>query len=81
MFSNLVSISHSGNITATISDHLPQFSFVPIVLSNPSIQSSNFMKEIGQNLNKETFVKTRIKFSQKCKIDPGPHCINQISFS
>ena len=44
-----------GNITATISDHLPQFSFVPNILSNPSIQNSNFMKEIGQNLNKKTY--------------------------
>ena len=65
-------ISHSGNITATISDHLPQFSFVPIVLSNPSIQSSNFMKEIGQNLNKETFVKTRIKLVKNAKLIRGP---------
>ena len=43
IFSNY--ISHeiiSGNITATISDHLPQFSFVPNILSNPSTQKSNF---------------------------------------
>ena len=39
-------ISHeviSGNITATISDHLPQYAFVPNVLStNPSTQKFNF---------------------------------------
>ena len=42
IFSN--AISHeviSGNITTTISDYLPQFSFVPNVLSNPSCQNSN----------------------------------------
>ena len=32
----------SGNITANISDHLPQFSFVPNILSNPSNQKSNY---------------------------------------
>ena len=42
IFSNV--ISHeviSGNITATVSDHLPQFSFVPNALSNPPCQKSN----------------------------------------
>ena len=37
IFSNL--ISHeiiSGNITATISNHLPQFLFVPNIMSKPS---------------------------------------------
>ena len=41
-FSNI--ISHeviSGNITVTISDHLPQFLFAPNVLSNNSCQKSN----------------------------------------
>ena len=36
IFSNFISPDIiSGNITATISDHLPQFSFVPNILSNP----------------------------------------------
>ena len=54
IFSNF--ISHeiiSGNITATKSDHLPKFSFVPNILSNPSTQKSNFLKEIGLNLSKK----------------------------
>ena len=58
IFSNY--ISHeiiSGNITATISDHLPQFSFVPNILSNPPTQKS-IMKDIGQNLNKKTLYLT-----------------------
>ena len=37
IFSNYISPERiSGNITSTISDHLPQFSFVPNILSNPS---------------------------------------------
>ena len=55
IFSNFISPEIiSGNITATISDHLPQFSFVPNILSNPSTQKSNYMREIGQNFNKKT---------------------------
>ena len=39
IFSNFISPEIiSGNITANISDHLPQFSFVPNILSNPSTQ-------------------------------------------
>ena len=46
IFSNL--ISHeiiSGNITATISNHLPQFLFVPNIMSKPSTQRSNFYEK------------------------------------
>ena len=46
IFSNL--ISHeiiSGNITATISNHLPQFFFVPNIMSKPSTQRSNFYEK------------------------------------
>ena len=43
IFSNFISPDIiSGNITATISDHLPQFSFVPNILSNPPTQKSNY---------------------------------------
>ena len=41
-------ISHaiiSSNITTTISDHLPQFLFVPNTLSNPSTQKSDFYEK------------------------------------
>ena len=39
VFSNVISYElTSGNITPIISDHLPQFLFVPIVFSNPSCQ-------------------------------------------
>ena len=35
----------SGNIIATVSDHLPQFSFVPNILSRPSTQKSNYYEK------------------------------------
>ena len=58
IFSNFVSPDIiSGNIAATISDHLPQFSFVPTILSNPPTQKCS-MKKIGQSLNKKTLYLT-----------------------
>ena len=56
IFSNY--ISHeiiSGNITATISDHLPQFSFVPNILSNPSTQKSNFYERDWSKFEQELY--------------------------
>ena len=46
----------SGNITATISDHLPQFSFVPNVLSNPSTQKSNYYERDWSKFKQENFI-------------------------
>ena len=57
IFSNY--ISHeiiSGNITATISDHLPQFSFVPNILSNPSTQKSNFYERDWSKFKQENVI-------------------------
>ena len=57
IFSNY--ISHeiiSGNITATISDHLPQFSFVPNILSNPSTQKSNYYERDWSKFKQENFM-------------------------
>ena len=56
IFSNY--ISHeiiSGNITATISDHLPKFSFVPNILSNPSTPKSNFYERDWSKFKQENF--------------------------
>ena len=63
IFSNI--ISHqviSGNIAATISDHLPQLSFAPNVLSNPSCQRSkiyerDWFKSMQQNFVLDYFCK------------------------
>ena len=59
IFSNFVSPEIiSGNITATISDYLPQFSFVPNILSNSSTQKSNYYETENFNLNKKTLYLT-----------------------
>ena len=45
IFSNILSTEViSGNLTATISDHLPQFLFAPNILSNPSYNRSNMFE-------------------------------------
>ena len=57
IFSNF--ISHeliSGNITATISDLLHQFSFAPNILSNPSTQKSNFHERDWSKFKHENFI-------------------------
>ena len=46
----------SGNITATISDHLPQFSFVPNILSNPPTQKSNCHERDWSKFKQENFI-------------------------
>ena len=46
----------SGNITATISDHLPQISFVPNILSNPSTQKSNYYERDWSKFKQENFI-------------------------
>ena len=57
IFSNV--ISHeviSGNITATIFDHLPQCLFVPNVLSNPSWKNSNIYGRDWSKFFQQNFV-------------------------
>ena len=46
----------SSNITATISDHLPQFSFVPNILSNSSTQKSNFYERDWLKFKQKNFI-------------------------
>ena len=51
IFSNVIDPDIiSGNLTATISDHLPQFAIIPNMFDNISGNKSKFMKEIGPNL-------------------------------
>ena len=44
----------AGNITVTISDHLPQFLFAPNVLSKTYVKNPIFIKDNGQDLFKVT---------------------------
>ena len=46
----------TGNITATICDHLPQFSFLPNILSNSSTPKSNFYQRTWWKFKQENFL-------------------------
>ena len=48
--------SISGNLTATISDHLPQFLIVPNIFSNPPSNKSNIYKRDWSNFDQENFI-------------------------
>ena len=57
IFSNIISHEMiSGKITATISDHLPQFLFAPNVLSKASCQKSNIYERHWSNFIQTDFV-------------------------
>ena len=57
IFSNVLSCEViSENITATISDHLPQFLFAPNVLSNPLCNKSNILERDWSKFDKENFI-------------------------
>ena len=56
-FSNILSSEIiSGNLTATISVHLPQFLFAPNIISNPSYNKSNIFERDWSKSNKENFI-------------------------
>ena len=56
IFSNFISPEIiSGNITATVSDDLPQFSFVPNILSDRSSQKSNYERDWSK-FKQENFI-------------------------
>ena len=57
IFSNVLSFETiSGNITATISPHLPQFLFASNVLSNLLCNKSNILERDWSKYNKENFI-------------------------
>ena len=45
-----------GNLTYTISDHLPQFLIIPSIFSDPSSLKSNVYERSWSNFNKEEFI-------------------------
>ena len=57
IFSNFIfpEIIFGNIVTATISDHLGQFSFVPNILSNPSTQKSNCCERDWSKFKKDNF--------------------------
>ena len=57
IFSNtLIENAISGNLTATISDHLPQFIILPNVFSNPPSNKSNIYERDWSNFVQENFI-------------------------
>ena len=57
IFSNVISKDIiSGNITATISDHLPQFLIYPNTFTDPSSNKSNAFERDWSNFDQENFV-------------------------
>ena len=48
--------SISGNLTATISDHLPQLLIVPNIFSNPLSNKSNFHERDWSNYDQGNFI-------------------------
>ena len=57
IFSNYVSKEAvSGNLTSTISDHLPQVSFIPSMFSDNPATKSNIFERSWENFNQAEFV-------------------------
>ena len=56
-FSNVITVDAiSGNLTATISDHLPQIMIVPNVFANPPSNRSNIYEKDSPNFDQVSFV-------------------------
>ena len=57
MFSNVIDPDIiSGNLTATISDHLPQFSIIPNMFGNVSGNKSNIYERDWSKFDQENFI-------------------------
>ena len=57
IFSNtLIENTISGNLTATVSDHLPQFIILPNIFSNPPSNKSNIYERDWCNFVQENFI-------------------------
>ena len=56
IFSNISTDIISGNLTATIFDHLPQFLIAPEIFRNSASNKSNYFKHDWGNFNKENFI-------------------------
>ena len=77
IFFNL--ISHdviSGNITATISDHLPQFLIAPNVIPNPSSNRSNIFERNWSDFNQQNLIVGYISADSKVLLKIEQYNIN-----
>ena len=57
IFSNIISTDIiSGNLAATISDHLPQFLIAPEIFRNSPSSKSNYFEHDWSNFNQQNFI-------------------------
>ena len=57
IFTNITLLdSISGNLTATISDHLPQYLIIPNIFSNPPSNKSNIYERDWSNFDLQNFI-------------------------
>ena len=57
IFSNIISTDIiSGNLTATISDHLPQFLIAPEIFRSSPSSKSNYFERDWSNFNQQNFI-------------------------
>ena len=57
IYSNVITPNNiSGNITATVSDHLPQFLIAPDILSNPPSTKLNIFERAWSKFDQENFM-------------------------
>ena len=57
IFSNIISANIiSGNLTATISDHVPQFLIAPEIFRNTPSKKSNNSERDWNNFNQENLI-------------------------
>ena len=56
IFSNVIDPDISGNLTATISDHLPQFAIIPNMFGNISGKKSNIYERDWSKFDQENFI-------------------------
>ena len=70
VFSNVIDPGiTSGNLTATISDHLPQFAIIPNMFGNIPGNKSNIMKGTGPNLIKRILLYFSVDWENLLKIN------------
>ena len=56
IFSNIIDPDMSGNLTTTISDHLPQFAIIPNMFGNISGNKSNIYEKDWSKFDRENFI-------------------------
>ena len=66
----------SGNLTATISDHLPQFLIATEIFRNSPSNKSNYFECDWRNFNQENFISDYFLVSQKNVINLQRNYVN-----